>query len=251
VWGGTSLATPILAGIVNGGDYFLPNSQAENSLIYSFLGTNHLRDIVSGGVDGANTYNAMIGWDFCTGVGAPLSIGRPPIVDNEIPDQISELTGTYDSGNLASLAAIDGNYYVETGATFSGLGSTADIRAHFTIPNPTPALADGATFTVTAKANYPNIINQIFLYNTVTKNYDLYATPLLTTTESTFTVTLTAAQSQNYVDTAGNVVLLTRALLAQSQFAGTNSKFTYSVDQITAAYSFLPPLSGNSPAGQR
>ena len=251
VIGGTSWACPTVAGIINGGAYFAASSQAENTLLYSLIGTNRIRDIVSGGVDGANTYNALPGWDFCTGVGTPLDIGRPPIVDNEIPDQVSEITGTYVSGNLASLAAIDGNDYVETGATFSGLGATADIRAHFTFPNPTPASALSATFSVTAKSNYPQVINQIFLYNTRTKVYDLYATPLLTSTASTFTVQLTASQAQSYMDTSGNVVMLTRALLPQSQFSGSNSKFTYSVDQMTASYSFLPPApgGGNGPIG--
>jgi len=240
VIGGDSWATPTIAGIVNAGGYYAGSSATENTLIYTLLGTNKVRDIVSGGVEGYNTYNAMVGWDFCTGVGSPLDIGQPPIVYSEVPDQVSDITGTYDSGNVASLAAIDGNYYVETGVPFTGLGSTASFRAHFTIPNAIPANAVGATFTVKAKANYPNIINQIFLYNVVTKNYDLYATPLLATTNETFTVTLTAAQSQNYVDASGNVAVLTRALLSQNQFAGTNSSFRYSVDQMTVSYSFQP-----------
>ena len=245
VIGGTSWATPTMAGIVNAGAYFVANSQAENTLFYSLLGTNRIRDIVTGGVDGDNVYRALVGWDFCTGVGTPLDIGRPPIVDNEIPDQVSEITGTYVSGNLASLAAIDGNDYVETGATFSGLGSTADIRAHFTVTNAQPANTISATFTVTAKSNYAQVINQIFLYNTRTKVYDLYATPLLTSTAATFSVQLTGTQAENYIDGSGNVVMLTRALLPQSQFSGSNSKFTYSVDQMTASYTFLSP----SPAG--
>jgi len=249
VYGGTSWACPTIAGMVNAGDYYVANSQAENTLLYSLLGTPRVRDIVKGGVDIANVFNAMVGWDFCTGVGAPQDIGRPPIVDNEVPDQISDITGNYVSGNVASLAAIDGNDYVETGATFAGLGSTASFRAHFTVPNGVPANAVGATFTVTAKANYPNIINQIFLYNAVTKNYDLYATPLLSTSNQTFTVTLSPAQSQNYVDSTGNVAVLTRALLSQNQFAGSNSNFTYSVDQMTVSYSFLPPLAGGGGTG--
>jgi kumamolisin len=78
--GGTSLASPLLAGIVNSANRFL-NGQGENLLLYSELPpyanySIYFRDISNpsnmcgpGGI-----YHALIGWDFCTGIGTPLTL---------------------------------------------------------------------------------------------------------------------------------------------------------------------------------
>lgn len=71
--GGTSLASPIWAGI----GALLNQAQANsgfkpigllNAKIYSLIGTNAFTDITSG-TNGA--YNAGVGYDMCTGVGSP------------------------------------------------------------------------------------------------------------------------------------------------------------------------------------
>jgi|SRR5579884_25401 len=70
VVGGTSVASPSLAGIFNlastaaGG--FASGSQAELAILYSNLGTSNFRDITSGN----NGYAAGTGWDYVTGVGS-------------------------------------------------------------------------------------------------------------------------------------------------------------------------------------
>jgi len=78
--GGTSVATPSLAGIVNlastNSNTFEPNSPAELGEIYSIclsgpsaqcLNGSNFRDITSGS---AGRYRATTGWDFATGVGS-------------------------------------------------------------------------------------------------------------------------------------------------------------------------------------
>jgi subtilase family serine protease len=72
VFGGTSVACPVCAGIANTAATFRASSVAELSQIYSKLGTSNFRDIVSGN---NSVYSARVGWDFVTGVGAPLGIG--------------------------------------------------------------------------------------------------------------------------------------------------------------------------------
>jgi kumamolisin len=235
VIGGTSVATPVVAGIVNSTDTFFASSTIEHNLIYSLLGTSSFRDITSG-VSG--NYTATVGWDFVTGCGAPLNLTHPVVYYTESPDQASTLTGTYQSGTSSSLASTDGNDYVVKGVLFSGLGATADVRAHFTIPNSVPAQSAGATITVTAKASAANVVNEIFLYNTVTKNYDLLGTPLLSTSNLSYAINLSVAQAPNYIDSSGNVVVLSRALLPQKSIIGSNSAYTYSVDQISVKYGF-------------
>jgi kumamolisin len=73
--GGTSVASPSLAGIVNLAGSFQPSSSSELGLIYSICGGGpsgncsnaNFRDVTSGS---AGTYKSIVGWDFTTGVGS-------------------------------------------------------------------------------------------------------------------------------------------------------------------------------------
>jgi len=67
VFGGTSVSSPSLAGIVNLASHFYSSTSLELDTIYSNLGTANFRDITSGS---AGTYTAKPGWDFVTGVGS-------------------------------------------------------------------------------------------------------------------------------------------------------------------------------------
>jgi len=68
LFGGTSVATAICAGIANLSDHHYQSSAQELSHIYSGLDA-YFRDIVTGT---SGKYQAMKGWDFCTGVGVPI-----------------------------------------------------------------------------------------------------------------------------------------------------------------------------------
>ena len=68
IFGGTSVSSPTLAGIANLAGHFRSNSNAENTAIYSGLGTANFRDITSGT---AGSFSCLPGWDFVTGVGSP------------------------------------------------------------------------------------------------------------------------------------------------------------------------------------
>jgi subtilase family serine protease len=88
--GGTSLASPALAGIVNSAGNFYARGlvgQAyvpENALLYSELGgaVTYPADFndINQGTPGTNVcgtsgqYRVQYGWDFCTGVGTPLTL---------------------------------------------------------------------------------------------------------------------------------------------------------------------------------
>jgi len=75
VLGGTSVAAPSLAGVINlaaTSNGFATNSTAELTRIYSLLGNSSaVRDITSG-TDGS--YECATGWDYITGVGSPLGL---------------------------------------------------------------------------------------------------------------------------------------------------------------------------------
>jgi subtilase family serine protease len=77
VFGGTSVASPSLAGIVNSAGSNV-SSAAELSLLYQSVGNNGLminsanfRDILSGT---AGSFSAKTGWDFVTGIGSTITL---------------------------------------------------------------------------------------------------------------------------------------------------------------------------------
>jgi len=68
VFGGTSVASPSLSGIVNLAGNFYVNSTAELTTIYgNRTNTSDFRDIVSGS---AGSFSCAAGYDFVTGVGS-------------------------------------------------------------------------------------------------------------------------------------------------------------------------------------
>jgi kumamolisin len=69
--GGTSVAAPVWAGIVNAAGRFSASSQIELSTIYSNLGkAADFTDITQGSCGPNQGYLAKAGWDFCTGTGS-------------------------------------------------------------------------------------------------------------------------------------------------------------------------------------
>jgi kumamolisin len=72
VFGGTSVSSPALAGIVNLAGKFYTSSNTELTTIYSNLGNaGDFRDITSGT---CGKYSALAGYDLCTGVGSDVGL---------------------------------------------------------------------------------------------------------------------------------------------------------------------------------
>lgn len=73
--GGTSVASPALAGILNLAGSFYTSSNAELTAIYGKLGVaTDFTDIASGYCGPYAGYTAGTGWDFCTGVGSDKGV---------------------------------------------------------------------------------------------------------------------------------------------------------------------------------
>jgi subtilase family serine protease len=70
--GGTSVAAPVWAGIVNAGNKFSSTSQNELTGVYANQGTT---DVKAGSCGPNQGYLTGSGWDFCTGLGSPLGEG--------------------------------------------------------------------------------------------------------------------------------------------------------------------------------
>lgn len=74
--GGTSVATPIWAGIVNAAGRFADTTLRELAVIYRNQGSDADFTRIVGGSCGPNEgYLAVAGWDFCTGIGSPVGKG--------------------------------------------------------------------------------------------------------------------------------------------------------------------------------
>jgi len=71
VFGGTSVASPSLAGMVNLAGS-ASGSASELTTIYTGLGGPYFHDITSGS---AGSFSCTTGWDFVTGVGTPQGTG--------------------------------------------------------------------------------------------------------------------------------------------------------------------------------
>jgi kumamolisin len=70
VFGGTSVSSPSLAGIVNLAGHFVPSTVSELTTIYSnYTNTHDFRDITSGT---AGSFSAVQGYDFVTGIGSDV-----------------------------------------------------------------------------------------------------------------------------------------------------------------------------------
>ena len=72
--GGTSVAAPALAGIINAAGKFNSSSAAELAQLYGGLGGGNFHDIAAGNCGPYAGYISAAGWDFCTGIGSPLGL---------------------------------------------------------------------------------------------------------------------------------------------------------------------------------
>ena len=75
VVGGTSVAAPSLAGIINSAGSLRSSSQAENAVLYRELDNYRvIRDITYGNCGNYLSTFAQGDWDFCSGVGTPIGL---------------------------------------------------------------------------------------------------------------------------------------------------------------------------------
>ena len=72
--GGTSLSSPLLAGIVNASNTFRTSTQTELTQVYGeYAGAGTYLTYFNDVTVGSNGYTATVGWDQCTGIGSTKS----------------------------------------------------------------------------------------------------------------------------------------------------------------------------------
>jgi len=73
--GGTSVASPVLAGITNSAGDFLTSTKAENTKLYKEYGSaTKYKALFLDVTVGNNGQPCKKGWDYCSGIGAPKSL---------------------------------------------------------------------------------------------------------------------------------------------------------------------------------
>jgi kumamolisin len=73
--GGTSVATPVLAGVVNAAGYFASSTNAELTALYGKFYSGAFTSITYGMCGYYSGTLASYGWDQCTGLGTPANLG--------------------------------------------------------------------------------------------------------------------------------------------------------------------------------
>ena len=71
VYGGTSVAAPIVAALTNASGIFQPSSAAELTQLYANAGSNKFRPIQVGTCGPGKGYSATLPWSPCVGLGSP------------------------------------------------------------------------------------------------------------------------------------------------------------------------------------
>jgi subtilase family serine protease len=75
--GGTSVASPVLAGIANAAGHFKTSTKAELTKVYNEYGNaTKSKNLFLGITVGNHGYACSTGWDYCTGVGVPKPAGE-------------------------------------------------------------------------------------------------------------------------------------------------------------------------------
>ncbi len=71
VWGGTSVAAPVVAALTNASGTFQASSVAELTQLYANAGSNRFRPIQKGSCGPGDGYSAALPWSPCVGLGSP------------------------------------------------------------------------------------------------------------------------------------------------------------------------------------
>lgn len=174
-------------------------------------------DITSGSngrLPDGSTSNAKAGWDFTTGWGAvdfnafektfPISVGSyiTPISVGIYGGQ-----GRSASGNAASLAAVDGNYYTLQSVPVTNLGQAAAVTMTFQLTNIGSISAVSIKLVGLSTAQTTSFV---YLQNQSTGQYDLVNTSSYSPTLSTVTIPINSIS--RYINGSGQMIVLARVV---------------------------------------
>lgn len=211
---GTSFAAPMTAGAILALEQRLQaigqvaRLGRMQDMIYAENGRSDVwYDITSGNVgtlpDGSSSA-AHAGWDFSTGWGAPNFDAWYQALAGvtSVPSGYQILHGTYLSGDVASLAAVDQNYLTAEQIVSTNISQPPlDIlvTGTTTVLNPS-----SLAFKVVSHVNTIHVNQVLRLFNVSTNSWDTVDTRGATTSDQTVTIAITS-NAANYVAADGTV----------------------------------------------
>lgn len=215
IFGGTSLAAPVCAGITNSRGQFSASTTDELTRQYGALGGSLLRDVTTGK---SGLHSALVGYDFVTGVGVPIGTLGATTSSMFPPTNMAIVSGVALQGVPANMIAKDAHDYVVR--SVSSGGQKVSISGTFQLKvQPTKVVS--ASVSITGMTT--NVANTLSFLNTSTGVWDTISTPTFAATNKT--VTVTVGSLTNYIDASGNL---------KFRIGGTSSgaAFTLGIDQI-------------------
>ncbi len=141
------------------------------------------------------------------------------------PNRYTIVFGTFKSGNVQSLATVDGNFLSVNSASAGAQGLLAGVDSEFQ-SGKAPANIVGLDVTVTASCTAATT-EQVYMKNVLTSQYDFIKAFPVNSTANTNTLTLT--QLSNYVSATGQVNVLVRTV-QPARMNGT--VYTFNLDKV-------------------
>lgn len=222
VFGGTSLAAPVVAGIVNVRGYHSASSTLELARQYGSGGSALLRDITTGR---SGRQSARLGYDLVTGLGSTVgTYGNFSFA----PTTISLSPGVAVQGVPNNMLVKDTHCYVVRSLLSTG-AQRATVGGRFATNLPGGGTSTATTFSITGFTT--STTNQLQLYNVATSSWVTLSNLALKATASTVNVTI--PNLANYLASDGTVLFRVNASTPSAQFR-------LSIDQIKLDVSLAP-----------
>lgn len=218
---GTSMACPVAAGLA--------------ALIYSYnpkLTSRQVENIMS---NSAKSWGDSAKYGFGRiEVEKAMILTRATLTTATVilPDALTQQDGSFVSGGLTEVSAIDKLFHRSASARVSS-GQSAGVTAEFTLPNPTKISAfEFMVSAISSSTAFPPS-NSIFLWNWQTGKYDLIAESALKSTgQDEMKRSLSGTTMSKYMNGSGKVKMLLRAYSADRRNTGLAQPFQLMINRL-------------------
>lgn len=218
--GGTSLATPIAAGIVNLRGAFSASSYDELVRQYSLSSTSNFRKITSG-TDGA--YTARAPYNFITGLGVMIGLYPTAVY---APNSLVPTVGTPIAGLPDNVIVKDNHDYTVRSVLSTPSQQVVELTGSFAAPLGAGQTRTGASLSITGMTTAET--TTLYLYNFTTQNWNSIETLPFTATSGTLSISI--PDFSDYFDANGNVQFELYSL--SQNLVATPAPFFLSLDQV-------------------
>ena len=199
------------------GDYFAVDVDPANDA--GFWG--YAMKIAAGGVWKTTVYS----WTVSAIPGSGTGVGLTGI---------NTIVGTFTGGNLASVGAVDGNYYTVDSVPFQGLGQVTSVEVTGQVAaNPPPNTIKSLAISLTSSAAKGSTTT-VYAFNWNTNAYEIVGQISTPNVEATRVVQVNSPNVAKYVSGSRNVKVLFRTVLpvGNTRPPTVPDPFTHAINKI-------------------